>query len=169
MSSSSIDFDPRALTQGPRHPGHARRQGPAQLGRASMRRGIWTLTLGAGGPEEQYHCQGRTWGFPRSSAQAPLPPLHAVGTGGSSASPPGSRRSMGRRPRLLHDKGGIRGVRRCGEVREHGEGDGHEGVRVQRGMFIASIRGPPRGADRGRDRWAARRGSCNKANEKKAI
>ena len=39
MSSSSTDFDPRALTQGPRHPGHARRQGPAQLGRGAREEG----------------------------------------------------------------------------------------------------------------------------------
>jgi len=30
-------------------------------------------------------------------------------------------------------------------------------------IFTARIRGLPREAGRGRDRWAARRGSCNKA------
>ncbi len=92
MSPLSTDFDPRALTPGPRYPGHARRQGLAQIQRGAREEGrAGHRPLGAGGlgegAEEGQRGQGRgsrtptitrspSWGSSRSSTQAPLP--HAL-------------------------------------------------------------------------------------------
>jgi len=71
MSSSSTDSDPRALTQRPRYPGHARRQGPAQIQRGAREEGGAVSDIDPSVLEDWK----RSWGGPteaRSGSRTPI-------------------------------------------------------------------------------------------------